>query len=91
MVTLQSFRDSVISGLGMGRKPPSLPVLRELCYELLSDVPASDRKAMLQSLERLRRADDMVHLRTAIFTTVAREHGESVARARLARLDEQLR
>ena len=91
MVTLQSFRDSVISGLGLGRKAPDLPALRELCYALLCDVPASERKAMLQSLERLRRADDMVHLRTAFFTTVAREHGESVARNRLARLDEQLR
>ena len=90
MVTLQSFRDSVLSGLGLRRGPLDLPALRERCYALLADVPASDRKVLLQRLDRMRRADDMWHLRGAVFDTIAREHGEAVARERLAQLDERL-
>lgn len=91
MVTFQSFRNSFLSTLGIGHAAPDIDALRELCITLLDDVPAADRQAMLLRLEKMRRADDMWHLRTALFDTISRAHGEGAARARLLILDEQLR
>jgi hypothetical protein len=90
MVTLQSFRHSLLSTLPRAWPAPDPSALRELCATLLADVPASDRKSMLQRLERMRRADDKWHLRAALFDTIARVHGETVARQRLVTLDRQL-
>ena len=90
MVTLQTFRRSFMSSIGLGRAPPDLATLRELCVSLLADVPARDRAAMLQRLEKMRRADDMWHLRGALFDTISRVHGEAVARERLTTLDARL-
>jgi hypothetical protein len=90
MVTLQGFRNSFLSTIGLGRQAPEIDTLRELCLRLLADVPASDRKSMLQRLEKMRRADDLWHLRGALFDTISREHGEATARQRMAILDEQL-
>ena len=64
--------------------------LRELCCELLADVPTSDRKAVLQLLDRLRRADDMQFLRGVLFAVIAKFHGEAAANSRLLRLNERL-
>ena len=64
--------------------------LRELCCELLADVPTSDRKAVLQLLDRMRRADDMHFLRGVLFAVIAKFHGEAAANARLVRLNERL-
>jgi hypothetical protein len=91
MVSLQSFRNSILSTFGLQRAAPDLDGLRGLCAELLDDVPAADRKGMLQRLETLRRADDVWHLRSALFDTIARAHGEAEARERLVVLDEKLR
>jgi len=91
MVTLQSFRNSFLSTFGLGRAAPDLEALRGLCLKLLSDVPAADRKTMLQRLEKMRRADDVWHLRGALFDTISRAHGEAAARERLVELDEKLR
>ena len=90
MVTLQTFRKSFMNSIGLGRAPPDLASLRELCVSLLADVPASDRKAMLLRLENMRRSDDVWHLRSALFDTISRVHGETVARERLVQLDAQL-
>jgi hypothetical protein len=90
MVTLQSIRHSLLSTVGQARPSPDAGALRELCATLLVDVPASDRKSMLQRLERMRRADDKWHLRAALFDTISRVHGETVARQRLVTLDRQL-
>jgi hypothetical protein len=46
---------------------------------------------MLLRLEKMRRADDVWHLRGALFDTISRAHGEAAARERLAFLDEQMR
>ena len=91
MVTFRSFRDSFLSTLGLQRRAPDIDALRELCVELLADVPAADRTGMLMRLEKMRRADDMWHLRGALFDTISRAHGEAAARKRLVTLDEQLR
>ena len=90
MVTFQTFRRSFLPSFGSSRPPPDVDALRELCFSLLADVPASDRKAMLHRLEKMRRADDVWHLRTALFDTIARFHGEATARERLSSLDSQL-
>ena len=90
MLKLRAFRNSFMSTIGLRASPPDMDALRELCITLLADVPAFDRKTMLERLERLRRADDVWHLRGALFDTISRVHGESVARARIDRLDAQL-
>lgn len=90
MVTLQTLRNSLLSGVGLGHAAPDPTALRELCLGLLADVPAADRKALLLRLPRLRRADDLWHLRSALFDTIARAHGEAAARDRLATLDARL-
>jgi len=91
MATFRSFCDSLLSTIGLQRPAPNIDALRELCVELLSDVPTADRTGMLMRLEKMRRADDMWHLRGALFDTISRAHGEATARARLVTLDEQLR
>ncbi len=87
MATLQAFRDSIRTTFGMTRTPPDVATLRELCVGLLDDVPAGDRKIMLHRLGQMRRADDVWHLRSALFDVISRVHGEAVARKRLVTLD----
>ena len=91
MATFQSIRRSLLSTIGLQRRPPDMDALRALCGELLVDVAAADRNAMLQRLEKMRRADDVWHLRSALFDTISRAHGEATARERLVTLDEKLR
>jgi hypothetical protein len=69
---------------------PDIDALRQSCAALLSDVPGLSRDAMLLRLEKMRRADDIVHVRGALFDVICRYHGEVVARERVASLDEQL-
>jgi len=90
MKNLQACRNAFMTSIGMRASPPDPATLRELCAALLGDVPASDRKAMLARLVMLRRRDDVWQLRGALFDTVARVHGEAVARARIDQLDARL-
>ena len=90
MVTFPTLPKPFLPSIGMNPAAPDQAALRELCSSLLADVPASDRKAMLQSLGRMRRADDTWHLRSMLFETIARFHGETEARTRLATLDARL-
>jgi hypothetical protein len=73
------------------RVVPDVTALRELCFQLLADVPASERKAMLLRIDNMRRAEDTRHFRAALFNVVSLFHGEATARVRLACLDERLR
>ncbi len=91
MVKLQGLRNAFMSSIGLRPVPADLGALRELCLTLLVDVPAFDRQTMLERLERLRRSDDVWHLRGALFDTISRVHGESIARTRIAQLDARLR
>ena len=90
MVTIQSFPESIPPGVHWRGTAPDLPMLRELCQTLLADVPPSDRKSLLQRLDRMRRADDVLLIRATFFSTVARSHGEAAAHDRLALLDARL-
>ena len=87
MVTFQRLRQTILPS----RAAPNVAALRALCFTLLADVPASDRKAMLLRIENMRRAEDTWHLRGALFDVISLFHGEAMARERLATLDEQLR
>ena len=87
MVSFQRLRQSILPS----RTAPDVQALRALCFTLLADVPASDRKAMLLRIENMRRAEDTWHLRGALFDVISMSHGEATARERLATLDEQLR
>lgn len=92
MVTHPAIQHPIMSSIhAIHAVPPSgAASLRELCCELLADVPTSDRKAVLQLLDRMRRADDLQFLRGVLFAVIARFHGEPVANARLLRLNERL-
>ena len=87
MVTFQRLCDTARPS----RTALDVAALRELCFTLLTDVPASDSKAMLLRFERMRRAEDTWNLRGALFDVISLFHGEAMARERLATLDEQLR
>ena len=69
---------------------PDAAQVRQLCMELLADSPAWDRKSMLMRLQRLRRADDLWLLRSALFEVIALNLGEATARLRLADFDSRL-
>jgi len=90
MVTFQSLRKACMSTFGSTRTPPDIDKLREQCLLLLADVPTFERSRMLKRLNQMRRADDLWHLRGALFDTISRFHGEATARERLAILDDQL-
>ncbi len=90
MVTLRSLTQKFSSTFGLRTGAADVNSLRSLCLELLADVPAARRKALLQRLEKMRRADDVWHVRSALFEAISLSHGEQVARDRLAVLDERL-
>lgn len=87
MVTMHSFRNSLLSGFGLRQGPPDAAALKALCLELLADVAPSERRPLLHRLERMRRADDLPHLRGALFDVISHAHGEGIARERLVQFD----
>ena len=56
MVNLSAFRTSLLSTIGLGKTAPDMEMLRGACVALIAGVPASDREAMLQWLETMRRS-----------------------------------
>ena len=60
------------------------PLLKkELDHRALNDVPEARRQLLMQRLEKMRRADDVWHVRSALFEVISLTHGEQVARERL--------
>lgn len=87
MFNLQRIRDEFTrSRNGSGRMPEPEQV-RELCSGLLHDIAPREREGVLQRLGRLRRADDVRDLRSALFGLVSLHYGETVARERLTEFD----
>jgi hypothetical protein len=70
-----------------GTRVPDAAQLRALCIKLLADVAPLQREALMDRLPRLRRADDLWDLRSALFSQISLQHGETIARERLAELD----
>ena len=87
MITLQRLRDDFERLRRGTSKVPPVQALREICTELLDGVAPERCGALFMRLDRLRRADDMRDLRSALFDLVSREFGETVARERLSTLD----
>ena len=56
MVNLSAFRTSLLSTIGLGKTAHDMETLRGACGVLIAGVPASDREAMLQWLETMRRS-----------------------------------
>ena len=79
MVNLSAFCKSFLSTSGLSKAAPDMETLRGACVALLAGVPASDRKAMPQRLEKMQLSDDVWHLHAALFDAISRTHGESVA------------
>jgi len=90
MFNLRRIRDGIAKTCGLAPSMPSLEALRDLCDTLMVDVTGPQRDALLQRLSRLRRADDLLDLRSSLFDVVSRQRGESVARERLAQLDARI-
>ncbi len=66
---------------------PQSPAVLACCKELLADIPPHHAERVIGSLQRMRRASDLVQLRTALYTAIALSHGELVAQERLKRFD----
>lgn len=87
MFSLQRIRDGFAKTLGGASRMPEPDRVRELCTRLLHDVAQPERDGVLHRLGRLRRADDLWDLRSALFGLVSLHHGETVARERLTQFD----
>jgi hypothetical protein len=61
--------------------------LRQLCRDLVRDVPAEPRSVLDLRILRARDRSDLWNLRSHLFGAVSLQFGEHVARERLQRLD----
>ena len=87
MFSLQRFRDGFTRTRNSSSRLPASELVLDLCSTLLADIAPLEREVVLQRLGRLRRADDLRDLRSALFSLVSRQFGETVARARLREFD----
>lgn len=71
------------------RSASLLPQVRAEFEACLSGVQEADE--LLRSIRRGRSLDDLWHLRTGLYTAVARAHSQHEAEARLARLNQHFR
>ena len=90
MTRFDDIKQKFNSTFGLRNAATDVNSLRALCLELLIDVPEARRQLLLQRLEKMRRADDVWHVRSALFEVISLTHGEQVARERLLVLDEKL-
>ena len=87
MFILQRIRQGFARIRRGASRMPEPDRVRELCARLLHDVAQRERDAVLHRLGRLRRADDLWDLRSALFGLISLHHGETVARERLSQFD----
>lgn len=90
MLRFEHFSKKFFSALTFRPAPADVGTLRQLCTELLADVPLEQRVSMMTRLGTMRRASDMWPLRTALFDVIAHHWGEQVAASRLVELDRML-
>ncbi len=90
MTNLDDIKQRFNSTFGLRTVATDVNSLRSLCLKLLNDVPEARRQLLLQRLEKMRRADDVWHVRSALFEVISLSHGEQVARDRLRVLDDRL-
>ncbi len=90
MTNLDDIKQRFNSTFGLRTVATDVNSLRSLCLKLLNDVPEARRQLLLQRLEKMRRADDVWHVRSALFEVISLTHGEQVARERLRVLDDKL-
>ena len=90
MTSFDDIKQKFNSTFGLRTVATDVNSLRSLCLKLLNDVPEARRQLLLQRLEKMRRADDVWHVRSALFEVISLSHGEQVARDRLRVLDDRL-
>ena len=90
MTRFDDIKQKFHSTFGLRTVATDVNSLRSLCLKLLDDVPEARRQLLLQRLEKMRRADDVWHVRSALFEVISLSHGEQVARDRLRVLDDRL-
>lgn len=78
------------SSAGQHTPRPDSPEVRDTCHDLLSDLPERHREHLFASLSRMRRADDLWQLRSAMYTAIALTHGETEAQRRIAEFDTRI-
>ena len=87
MFSLQRIRDEFARTRTGGARLPEPERVHELCTTVLGDIAPRERDVVLNRLSRLRRADDLWDLRSALFGLISLHHGETVARERLSEFD----
>jgi hypothetical protein len=87
MFSLQRIRDEFTGTRNGASRLPATERVLELCSTLLIDIAPREREGVLQRLGRLRRADDLRDLRSALYGLISLHYGEGVARQRLGAFD----
>ena len=90
MIGFDDMKQRFNATFGLRNAATDVNSLRALCLELLNDVPEARRQVLLQRLEKLRRADDVWHVRSALFEVISLTHGEQAARELSMVLDDRL-
>jgi hypothetical protein len=90
MFSLQRIRDEFAGARKGSSRLPAAELVFELCSTLLADIAPREREGVLQRLGRLRRADDLRDLRSALYGLISLNFGEGVARERLGAFDARM-
>jgi hypothetical protein len=90
--TVPRWKQVLIGALNPGRtrarrEAELADTMRSVCHELISDLGAGPRIVIGQRIEMATRRHDLWALRACLFDAISMQHGERVARERLAELD----
>ena len=90
--TTPRWKQALISVLSSGRtkarrEAELADTMRLVCHELIGDLEPGRRIVLGQRIERACERHDIWELRACLFDAISMQHGEQVARERLAELD----
>ena len=84
----QALQSVLQPGLVKERREAELAdTMRAVCHELISDLPIGARLSLGARIEQASKRKDLYTLRACLFDAISMQHGEQVARERLAALD----
>jgi hypothetical protein len=81
---LSVFRSSSVKAR---REAELAETMREVCHALIGDLETGRRIALGVRIDRASERNDLWELRACLFDAISMQHGEQVARERLAELD----
>src|SRR5262245_21944732 len=68
----------------------SMPALRQLCLDMIDDVPPGQKQGLVSRIAHLRRRDELSEIKPHLFAAVSKHHGEREARTRVQWLDSKV-